>query len=42
VHQFGSRNGKIPARPFLGLSRDDEIEVLDILDHYLSMSLGGP
>ena len=31
VHQFGSRNGKIPARPFLGLSASDEAEVLDII-----------
>lgn len=34
VHQFGSRDGKIRARPFLGMSADDESEVLDILDSF--------
>lgn len=33
VHQFGGEH--IPARPFLGISAQDEVEVLDILgDHY--------
>lgn len=40
VHQFGSRNGKIPARPFLGLSADDERQVLAILDHFAGQALG--
>ena len=31
VHQFGSRDGHIPARPFLGLSPQDKRTVLDIL-----------
>lgn len=35
VHQFGSRDGSIPARPFLGLSADDERTVLDILSEHL-------
>jgi phage gpG-like protein len=39
VHQFGSRNGKIPARPFLGLSASDEAEVLDILQRFLGQPL---
>ncbi|MDR1349238.1 MAG: phage virion morphogenesis protein [Zoogloeaceae bacterium] len=28
VHQFGSRDGRIPARPFLGLSAADKTTVL--------------
>lgn len=35
VHQFGDRRGHIPARPFLGLSAADKIEVLDILNEML-------
>lgn len=35
VHQFGSRDGRIPARPFLGLSADDRTTVLQIADRYL-------
>lgn len=35
VHQFGSLDGKIPARPFLGISAADESEVLDILDSFM-------
>lgn len=33
--------GDIPARPFLGLSAEDEGEVLDILDRHLAGLLGG-
>lgn len=40
VHQFGSKNGKIPARPFLGLSADDKAEVLDILGRFLDEAVG--
>ncbi|MFN3985730.1 MAG: phage virion morphogenesis protein [Rhodocyclaceae bacterium] len=40
VHQFGSRDGSIPARPFLGLSSDDEVEVMEIVDRYLAGLLG--
>lgn len=35
VHQFGRRDGEIPARPFLGISASDESEVLDILDSFM-------
>lgn len=35
VHQFGSQDGRIPARPFLGLSGEDEQQVLGILETYL-------
>lgn len=40
VHQFGSRNGKIPARPFLGLSADDETDILAVLANFGSQALG--
>lgn len=36
VHQFGSRSGKIPARPFLGVSDEDEQTILDILGQHLA------
>lgn len=35
VHQFGSLNGHIPARPFLGLSATDTATVLEILQRHL-------
>lgn len=35
VHQFGSKNGKIPARPFLGISDEDERIILEIVGEYL-------
>lgn len=38
VHQFGSQNGLIPARPFLGLSTDDETTVLDILQVFVEQA----
>lgn len=38
VHQFGSRDGRIPARPFLGLSPADETGVLAILNRHLGQS----
>lgn len=40
VHQFGNRKGKIPARPFLGLSASDERAVLDVLDRFLRQAVG--
>lgn len=40
VHQWGSQDGKIPARPFLGLSGDDEATVLDILGNFGSRAIG--
>ncbi len=36
VHQFGSLNGKIPARPFLGVSDEDERTILEIVGNYLA------
>jgi phage gpG-like protein len=39
VHQFGSRDGRIPARPFLGLSDADETGVMAILNRHLAGAL---
>ncbi len=39
THQYG--RGHIPARPFLGLSRNDETEVVAILNDYLAAHLPG-
>lgn len=39
VHQFGSKDGNIPARPFLGLSEVDRGEVLAILDRFMQQSI---
>jgi phage virion morphogenesis protein len=48
VHFFGASKGEfgngapwgdIPARPFLGLSADDESSILDILDQFLADGL---
>jgi phage gpG-like protein len=35
VHQFGNKKGTIPARPFLGVSDEDEQSILSILSRYL-------
>lgn len=35
THQFGDPSRGIPARPFLGLSDDDEQMVLEILEEFL-------
>ena len=35
VHQFGRRDGKIPARPFLGLSLADEKMIEEEVSDYL-------
>lgn len=40
VHQFGSRDGKIPARPFLGISQDDETDILAILANFGEQAIG--
>lgn len=40
VHQFGSKDGKIPARPFLGISTDDETDILAILANFGSQAIG--
>lgn len=34
VHQFGSKNGRIPARPFLGISAADRSTILSTLARY--------
>jgi phage gpG-like protein len=39
VHQLGTRDGRIPARPFLGLSAHDKTTVLDILSQFLQEPL---
>lgn len=36
VHQFGSRNGRIPARPFLGLSAADRTAIMGIIEAHLA------
>ncbi len=38
VHQFGSRDGKIPARPFLGISNDDRRAILAIVEAHFAES----
>ncbi|MDR2093246.1 MAG: phage virion morphogenesis protein [Azoarcus sp.] len=35
VHQFGTKNGRIPERPFLGLSESDKTSVLNSLTRFL-------
>ena len=35
THQFGDDSRNIPARPWLGISADDETEILDILQDHL-------
>lgn len=40
VHQFGNRKGTIRARPFLGLSANDERAVLAVLDRFLRQAIG--
>ena len=40
VHQFGSRNGKIPARPFLGISADDERDIMDVIQRHIGRAMG--
>ncbi|HRQ57653.1 MAG TPA: phage virion morphogenesis protein [Azoarcus taiwanensis] len=40
VHQFGSRDGRIPSRPFLGLSAEDEAATMRIIDRYLAGLMG--
>lgn len=49
MQQFGGSKsafphlwGDIPARPFLGLSAEDEVQVLDIIGDYLSQAAGEP
>lgn len=35
THQFGREEDGIPARPFLGLSDEDEAEVLEIIEQHI-------
>lgn len=39
VHQMGDRRGRIPARPFLGLSTADRQSVLEIVSGHLARSV---
>ena len=39
VHQFGTWDGRIPARPFMGLSAQDKTTVLGILNRFLEEPL---
>ena len=36
THQFGDSSRNIPARPFLGISQKDEVEILDIISDWLN------
>lgn len=40
VHQFGSKDGSIPARPFLGADDQDIAGMLEVLGRYLSDAAG--
>lgn len=40
VHQSGDKKGRIPARPFLGMSAEDKVEVLAILDRFVEQAVG--
>jgi len=49
MQQFGGTRsafpnlwGDIPARPFLGISAEDEVAVLDIIDEWLTQAVGSP
>lgn len=35
VHQFGSRDGSIPARPFLGIDDQDAAAIMDVIERHL-------
>jgi phage virion morphogenesis protein len=39
THQFGDPSRNIPARPYLGISNDDEREIVEILSEHLSRAL---
>lgn len=41
THQFGDDDRGIPARPFLGLSRDDEAEALRLIEEHLIDAVSG-
>lgn len=39
THQFGDASRNIPARPFLGISSEDEAEILNIIEDHIAASL---
>ncbi len=41
THQFGRDEANIPERPFLGLSRGDETEVLRLVEEHMAQALEG-
>lgn len=41
THQFGREEAGIPARPWLGLTNGDRLEILDILQDHLEAALNG-
>lgn len=41
THQFGAEERGITARPFLGLTEADHLEILDIIGDHLEAALGG-
>lgn len=41
THQFGDDSRNIPARPYLGLSAEDEEEILHIFQQYFDEIFGG-
>ncbi|MDH5785334.1 MAG: phage virion morphogenesis protein [Chromatiales bacterium] len=41
THQFGDEERGIPARPPLGLTEEDRVEILDILQEHLERASGG-
>jgi len=41
THQFGREEAGIPARPFLGVSSDDEAEILNIITDHIGQAVNG-
>jgi phage gpG-like protein len=41
THQFGDPERNIPAREFLGLSEEDQVEVIAIIDNHLAAAMAG-
>jgi len=40
THQFGREGDGIPARPFLGISDDDQREIVNIIDDHILTAMG--
>lgn len=40
THQFGDEDRNIPARPFLGINRDDEEEIIRIIEDHILAAIG--